>query len=123
MDVSHIRDEALAYDRHYAILGGDWSPFWHDLIDLLGMENMCLRMVDSPELVDAILQHIVDYYAEVSQRIFDAAADAIDIFFIGNDLGSQRGPLLSETMFRRFLLPHLARLVDLGHACNFSITP
>ncbi len=116
MNVSHIRQNAQAYGGQYAILGGDWSPFWHDLIDLLGMENMYLKMYDQPDLIDTVLQYVVDYYAAVSQNVFDAAADAIDIFFIGNDFGSQRGALLSDDMFRRFLLPHLARLVDLGHA-------
>ena len=64
---------------------------------------------------------MVDYYAAVSQNIFDAAGDAVDVFFIGNDLGSQHVPLLSEAMFRRFLLPHLARLVDLGHAYGLKV--
>lgn len=116
MDVSHIRAEAAAYNRQYAILGGDWSPFWHDLIDLLGMEQTYYLMYDQPEIIDAVLTHLVDYYATVSQQIFDAAADALDIFFIGNDFGSQQGPLLSEDMFRRFMVPHLQRLIDLGHS-------
>ena len=115
MDVGHIRGEAESYGGQYAILGGDWSPFWHDLIDLFGMENMYLKMYDQPELIDAVLRHLLDYYAAVSRRIFDAAGEATDIFFIGNDLGSQRGPLLSEAMFHRFLAPHFKRLVDLGH--------
>jgi len=120
-DVSHIRDQAAAWNGGYAILGGDWSPFWHDLIEVFGMENMYLKMYDQPEIIDATVQYMVDYYAAVSQRIFDAAAEKIDIFFIGNDLGSQRGPLLSEAMFRRFLLPHFARLVDLGHAYGLKV--
>jgi uroporphyrinogen decarboxylase len=121
MDVTHIRAEALAWDRQYAILGGDWSPFWHDAIDLLGMENMYLKMYDEPELVDAVLQHLVDYYAEVSRRIFEAAGDALDIFFIGNDFGGQTGPLLSPAQFERFMVPHLRRLVRLGHAYGLKV--
>jgi uroporphyrinogen decarboxylase len=121
MEVSHIREEAAIYKEKYAILGGDWSPYWHDLIDLLGMETMFMKMYEEPALVDAVLDHVVDYYAAVSQNIFDAAGDAIDIFFIGNDFGSQKGPLLSEAMFRRFLLPHLARLVDLGHGYGLKV--
>jgi uroporphyrinogen-III decarboxylase len=35
----------------------------------------------SPELVDALLQHLTDYYIAVSQRTFDAAADVMDVFF------------------------------------------
>ena len=121
MDVSQIRADAQRYQGKYAILGGDWSPFWHDLIDLLGMENMYLKMYDEPLLVDAILECLVDYYAAVSRNVFDAAAEVIDVFFIGNDFGSQRGPLLGEEMFRRFMLPHLKRLVDLGHHYNLEV--
>jgi uroporphyrinogen decarboxylase len=120
-DVSHICGDALAWNRQYAVLGGDWSPFWHDAIDLLGMEVMYLKMYDEPELVDALLKHLVDYYAAVSQRIFDAAADAIDVFFIGNDFGSRNGPLLGPELFDRFMLPHLKRLIDLGHAYGLKV--
>ena len=120
-DVSGIRDEALAWNRRYAMLGGDWSPFWHDAIDLLGMENLYYMMYDEPCLLDAVLLHVVDYYAAVSRHIFDAAADALDIFFIGNDFGSQTGPLLSPAQFDRFIMPHLARLIDLGHAYQLHV--
>jgi uroporphyrinogen-III decarboxylase len=121
MDVSAIRDEALAYSREFAILGGDWSPFWHDAIDLLGMEELCLKMYSEPQLIDAVMKHLIDYYAEVSRRIFDVAGNAIDIFFMGNDLGSMTGPLLGPELFNRFVLPHLKRLIDLGHAYNLKV--
>jgi len=120
-DVSNVKAEAEAYGREYAILGGDWSPFWHDAIDVLGMENLYVKMFDAPEIVDAVMDHLVDYYATVSQRIFDAAADALDIFFIGNDFGGQTGPLLSPELFDRFILPALRRLIDLGHAYGLKV--
>ena len=121
MDVTQIKADAEQYEGVYAVLGGDWSPFWHDAIDLLGMENLCTKMFGEPELVEALLQHLVDYYAAVSQRIFDAAGDVIDIFFIGNDFGSQTGPLVGPELFQRFLLSHLKRLIDLGHAYNLKV--
>ena len=52
-DISAIRKEAEKYSD-YAILGGDWSPFWHDAIDLLGMENLFIKMYTEPEIVDAV---------------------------------------------------------------------
>ncbi|MBM3335501.1 hypothetical protein FJY63_12645 [Candidatus Sumerlaeota bacterium] len=121
MDVSNIRADAEKYGKQYAILGGDWSPFWHDAIDLLGMETLCLKMYHEPEIVDAVMKHLVDYYATVSQRIFDEAGDVIDIFFIGNDFGSQTGPLVSEELFRRFILPHLRRLICIGHDYGLKV--
>lgn len=116
MDVSHIRQDAEKYGGRYAILGGDWSPFWHDAIDLVGMENLFIRMYTEPEIVDAVFGRVVDFYAAVNERVFDAAADAIDIFFFGNDFGSQMGPLLGPDLFSRFILPHLRRLIDLARS-------
>ena len=115
VDVSDIRKNAGAWQGRYAVLGGSWSPFWHDAIDLVGMEELYYRMYDEPEFVDALLEHIVGFYEASSRRIFDTARDLIDIFFIGNDFGSQTGPLMGVEQFNRFMLPHLRRLINLGH--------
>ena len=114
VDVSHIRAEAMRFGGRYAILGGEWSPFWHDVIDLMDFEPMVYAMMDYPAVVDACLKQTADYYLAVSRRIFEAAGDAIDIFFIGNDFGAQNGPMIGPDLFRRFLLPQLRRFVDLG---------
>jgi hypothetical protein len=121
MDVSQIKREAESCRGEYAILGGDWSPFWHDAIDLLGMENMYLKMYSEPEIVDAVFGHIVDYYVASSARVFDAAADVIDVFFFGNDLGGQTGPLLGPELFERFVLPHIKRTIGLGHDYGLKV--
>lgn len=121
MSASNIRKDAQKWQGEYAILGGEWSPFWHDAIDLLGMENLLIKMFEEPEIVDAVLGHIVDYYASVSEHIFEEAGDAIDIYFIGNDLGSQTGPIVGEKLFRRFLIPHLKRLASLGHKYGHKV--
>lgn len=121
IDVSSIAGEANTYHGQYAILGGDWAPFWHEAIDLAGMENLYLKMYDDPDWVDALFVHIVDYYAATNQIIFDAAAHSIDIMFIGNDFGSQTGPLLGVDLFRRFLMPHLRRLVGIGKAYHLKV--
>ncbi len=121
MDVSRVAEDARLWGGKYAILGGDWSPYWHDAIDLVGHENLYYMMFDYPEVAEEIFSRIVDYYHGVSKNIFEAAADEIDIFFIGNDLGSQNGPLVSVDLFRRFLLPGLTRLIDLGHRYDLKV--
>lgn len=121
MDVSHIRDEALTWGGRYAILGGDWSPFYHDAIDLMGMESFMIAMVENPAVVDGLLRHLVDYYFAVSAKIFEAASDVLDVFFIGNDFGTQNGPVVGEALFRRYFQPHLARLAGLGHDFGLRI--
>lgn len=121
ISAKEIKEQAQRWKGEYAILGGDWSPFWHDAIDLLGMENLMIKMYEEPEVVDAVFQHVMAYYLSVNERIFEEAAEHIDIFFVGNDLGSQTGPLLGRGLFSRFVAPHLKSLADLGHRYNLKV--
>lgn len=68
VEVSAVKADTQRYNRQYAILGGDWSPFWHDAIDMLGMETLLIKMYTEPAVVDAVFSHIVDYYAASSQH-------------------------------------------------------
>ena len=121
IELSRLRNDAAKHHGQYAILGGDWSPFWHDLTDLLGMENMFIKMYTDPELVTGMVEKIMDYYIEVNTRIFEEAADLMDIFFIGNDFGSNTGPLLDTKLFDRFIVPQLKRLTTLGHQYGLKV--
>lgn len=120
VDVSSIKQEADKYNREYAILGGDWSPYWHDAIDLLGMEELYIKMYQYPEVVHTVMDQIVNYYYKVSENIFEAAGNSIDIFFIGNDFGCQTGPLMGVDLFEEFLIPPLKKLIDLGHRFGYK---
>ncbi len=115
-DVSHIRAEAENWNGEFAIMCGEWSPFFHDAIDLLGMENMMILMYEEPEKVEAVMRHLGEYYYGATKRLLDEAADVIDIFFCGNDLGSMTGPLVGEGLFRTFIAPNLERLCTLAHS-------
>lgn len=121
VNIATIGEQAAPWKEEYAILGGEWSPFWHDAIDLLGHENLYYQMYDRPAMVEALFEHITDYYYEVTKRTFQAFPSDIDIFFIGNDLGSQTGPLVGVELFNRFIAPSLKRLIDLGHTYNKQV--
>jgi uroporphyrinogen decarboxylase len=115
VDVSGLRPEAESWGGEYSVLGGDWSPFWHDAIDLVGMEALFFLMADEPEAAALLFERIVDYYLAASERIFDEAGDLIDVFFIGNDFGSTTGPLLGPGLYSAFISPCIRRLSGLGH--------
>ena len=114
-DTSGIKEKARIMHEEFAIMGGEWSPFWHDAIDFVGTQDLYYLMYDDPDFVLTLLNRIVDYYVAVSTIIFETAGRYIDIFFIGNDFGGQNGPLFTVDQFERFIVPSLKRLADLGH--------
>jgi uroporphyrinogen decarboxylase len=121
VDVSGLRAEAEAWGGEYAVLGGDWSPFWHDAIDLVGMEALYYLMMDDPTAAALLFEKICDFYLASSARAFDEAGDLIDIFFIGNDFGSTTGPLIGPELYDAFISPCIRRLAALGHERGLKV--
>lgn len=121
LSAKDIHEQAAKWQGEYAILGGDWSPFFHDAIDLLGMEGLLMGMYLKPDVVDYVMNKIVDYYYQVNKMIFDEASDVIDIFFLGNDLGAQNGPLFGGELMEKYVIKHIRRLSDLAKSYGLKV--
>jgi uroporphyrinogen decarboxylase len=93
------------------IFSGLWSQFFHIVADFFGMENYFVKMYTDPEIVEAVTDHVVDFYAEANDRFFKDAGDDVDVFFFGNDFGTQLDLLISPEQFVKFVLPGFKRLI------------
>ena len=81
------------------------------------MEDLAIR----PEIVEAILGHIFDFYREHHRRLFAAGRGRIDLTYVAEDLGSQIGPLMSLAMYRRFLLPNQIKMAELARSHGIHV--
>ncbi|NOZ64863.1 MAG: hypothetical protein GXO71_08115 [Caldiserica bacterium] len=115
-----VEQEAEKY-QDFCLIGGAWSPFFHDVSELFGMEEMFVKMVLHPDVVEAACEKCVEFYQDQSRRMFELAGDLLDMFFIGNDFGSQNGLLCSPEMWRRFFAPGIKAMIDLGHQYKLKV--
>lgn len=119
-DYSVITTAVAADDGQYPIHGGCYEPFllYGQLRGLqASFEDLALR----PDLADAILGHIFDFYYEHHRRIFAAGRGRIDTTWVAEDLGAQTGPLMSLAMYRRFLLPNQVRMAELARSYGVHV--
>jgi len=100
--------------RDKAVFTGLWSPFFHIVCDFFGMENYFIKMHTDPVIVEAVTEHVVDFYVEANERFFRELGDEEGIFFFGNDFGTQVDLLISPAAFRRFVLPGFRRLIEVA---------
>jgi len=89
------------------------------LVDLITDEPAGLRLADRRFAVQA----------EIARRALEAAHGRIDVLWLGEDLGTQRTPMISMEIFRKHLRPRYQKLVDIGrkhgaqvmiHTCGSS---
>lgn len=105
---------------HYRA-SGFWCPFFHDTMDLFGVENFLLKMYTHPGVVHAALGRVCEFYYEANERFYEAAEDRIDAFFFGNDFGTQLDLLINPAQFDEFILPHIKRFTDQAHTHGYQV--
>ncbi len=119
-DYTAITKALDADDAFRPIHAGHYEPFL--LYGYLrGLERAFEDLALRPELADAILGHIFDFYQEHHRRIFEAGQGRIDLTWVAEDLGAQTGPLISLPMYRRFLMPHQIQMADLARSYGVHV--
>jgi uroporphyrinogen decarboxylase len=94
---------------------GFWTCFYHNVMDLFGMENYMVKMYTHPEVVQAVTDRVCEFYYEANERFFAAAGDEVDAFFFGNDFGTQLDLICGPEQFDQFIMPWFRRFTEQAH--------
>jgi len=114
LDYSGVRGQCARYCGEYATYGAPWSPFFHEVGWLIEQERFLIWMTTKPDVLQAIIDHVVDYEVEATRRFLDAAEGMVDITYFGNDFGTQRGLFISPAMWQQFIRGPLKRYFDIS---------
>lgn len=82
---------------------------------LRGTEQFLSDLLLEPAIAECILEHIAHYYLTYNERVFQAAQGTIDIFFMGDDMGTQTGLWVSPKLYRKFFKDRFRQFNDLAH--------
>jgi uroporphyrinogen decarboxylase len=105
----------------YCVYGGYWSPITYIAQNLLGMDRYMMLFYEDPELLDFLLDKITDIALTVNKRIFGRLKDKMQIFFMGDDYGTQESLLTSIDFWRRRIKPRIGRIIDLARNEGYLI--
>lgn len=94
---------------------GFWTCFYHNVMDLFGMESYMIKMYTHPEVVHAVTDHVCRFYYEANERFYEAAGNMIDGYFFGNDFGTQRDLICGPVKFDEFIMPWFRKFIRQAH--------
>lgn len=104
-----------------AVLGMLWASHFQDVCAAFGMENCLMNMLTEPGIVHYVNDRIVEFYLKAMRIFLDAAEGRVHALLIGNDLGSQRGLMLSLDLIREFVIPGAKKLIELAHSYGVKV--
>jgi uroporphyrinogen decarboxylase len=106
--------------RDYAVIG-PWVSFFEIYCQLRGLEQSMMDLMESPELVEAILDRVEAIQTEMMKRFFARAGQSLDLVFISDDIAGQQSLLMSAGMWQEHLQPRLKRWCGLVHAHGLKV--
>ncbi|GMU24162.1 MAG: methyltransferase [Phycisphaerae bacterium] len=112
-EVAYLRSESarLRASTDRAIVGM-YGTVIENAQGILGWDELFVRLIEDWDLARHFLERLTDSLYEGLKRYLAAVGDNVDVIVIGDDLGSQKAPLLSAEMYRETLLPYHRRLID-----------
>jgi uroporphyrinogen decarboxylase len=129
-DYTGICQQCEKYGKYCVTTGGGGIP---DIINSTGMIRSMEQVLIDLALDDPagfkFIDRRIDIFYEIITRTLEAAKGGIDLLLLGEDLGSQIGPLISLEMFRKHFRPRHQKFIDLArhfgipvqiHSCGSS---
>ncbi|MDP6450063.1 MAG: uroporphyrinogen decarboxylase family protein, partial [Lentisphaeria bacterium] len=119
-DYSAMPGAAADIRKSQIVWGGYMAPFYYHNL-LRGLEQSLIDPLLDPQLTDAVVNRISDFFYEHHRRMFEVCEGLIDVAEVTDDLGSQTGPLISLDLYREFYAPHHQRFIDLCHEFGIKV--
>lgn len=113
MDYSDLASQCRRHEECALVYG--FADVWQRPALVRGWEGLFSDLNDHPDWVHFLSRKFTDFYLEDYTRAAEATAGRLDLYLLISDLGSQRGPLISLPMFRRFVAPYLKEMIDRIH--------
>ena len=86
-----------------------------------GVEQILVDIMINQDIAKAIFGRIADFYTEYASRTLEAAQGNIDIFFTGDDFGTQDNLFMSVDLWRKLLKDGFRQFIDIGHKYGCKI--
>lgn len=103
------------------VLGVAWSSHFQDTCAAFGMQTALMNMIANPEVYEAVDAKVLEFYLKANKIFYEATKGRLHAVLIGNDMGSQRGLMLSPEMIRHFIIPGCRKLVEQAHSYGLKV--
>ena len=117
-DYSTIREQCEALKGRYAICFGTAGDmdFINSIGRARGMEEVLTDLLTDNEVFMEIMDARFNFYYEQHRRVLEAAGGLIDFTHVGDDLGNQRGQMISHETFEKHFAPKYKKYFEMVHS-------
>ena len=97
--------EYLYNNTEFGLVGETGDSIFERACYLRGMENIFNDFFFNKKVLEEILDRVTDYFIAKADKFLSILSKYINVFFTGDDMGTQNGPMFSPDMYRKIVKP------------------
>jgi len=105
------RAKDLYENTDYAIVGANAASLFYLTSELVGYQEFMELIALEPEMIEALVDRVLEYQFKFFDKYLDAIGDYVEMIWMGDDWGTQFGPLMSPNTFREIFAKRYAEFV------------
>ena len=121
-DYTPILEESNKYEQYAVFVG---NPGIADIINQSGMlrgtEQVLVDLITDDPAGLLLTKRRTELRLEILHRTIEAAKGGIDFLWMGEDLGTQKGPLIGIDLYRKNIRPFHQQFVDLAKSFDLPV--
>ncbi len=109
--------------KNYALFYGDagLGDIMNGMGMLFGTERVYIAMADPDDALMRLIDRKIEVQLGIMRRALEASDGNYTFVWMGEDLGTQRGPLISLSSYREIIKPRHQRFVDLAKSYGLPV--
>lgn len=121
-DYSFVDRMCEVYQDYYIVIG---HPGVGDIINTAGMlrtmEQVLVDLITDDPAGLLLIDRNHEIWLEIIRRTLQAGRGRIDMLWLGEDIGTQRGPTISLELFRKHIRPRHQQFIDLAREWDIPV--
>ncbi|HHU87774.1 MAG: uroporphyrinogen decarboxylase family protein [Sphaerochaetaceae bacterium] len=121
-DYNALKEQARGW-KDLALYFG--NPGLGDILNTTGMlcsmESVYIALAEENEAWLRLVDRRLEFQLGQMERSLETLQGRVDFIWMGEDLGTQLGPLISKEMFRKVIRPRHQKFIDLASSYNVPV--
>ena len=100
------------YDHSdFALIGGNAASLFYLTSEMMGFQEYMEKIITEPVIVETLIDKILAWQIDFFDGYLDAIGEYIEMVWMGDDWGTQLGPLMNPEMFKTIFAKRYAEFV------------
>ena len=108
----HEKAKSLYEKTDYALIGANAATLNYLPSELIGFQEYMEKLILEPDVIEYLTDRTLDWMIKFFDRYLDEIGDYVEMIWMGDDWGTQKGPIVDPQILEQIFIPRYKKFTD-----------